>query len=93
MAGQALGWSQRIKIAVDVAEGVCYIHDKQLIHHNIKSSNVLLFNDETTKMTDLHLSSPYTCNDPHVGRPTCAHYHPPEYVVFSESFMSSNRNL
>ncbi|XP_047942842.1 proline-rich receptor-like protein kinase PERK2 [Salvia hispanica] len=79
VAGQALGWSQRIKIAVDVAEGVCYIHDKQLIHHNIKSSNVLLFNDETAKMTDLHLSSPYTCNDPHVGRPTCAHYHPPEF--------------
>ncbi|KAL1542000.1 receptor-like protein kinase ANXUR2 isoform X2 [Salvia divinorum] len=40
----ALSWSQRIQIALGVARGLCYIHDhyKELIHHNIRSSNILL---------------------------------------------------
>lgn len=46
-AGGALSWPQRVKIADDVAKGLCNIHDNELIHHNIISTNVLLFDDET----------------------------------------------
>ncbi|KAL1541996.1 non-specific serine/threonine protein kinase [Salvia divinorum] len=50
----ALSWSQRVQIALGVAKGLCYIHDhdKELIHHNIRSSNVLLCDDETALIID-----------------------------------------
>ncbi|KAL1541990.1 non-specific serine/threonine protein kinase [Salvia divinorum] len=48
----ALSWSQRIQIALGVARGICYVHSKGLIHHNIRSSNVLLCDDETAKIID-----------------------------------------
>ena len=48
----ALSWLQRIRIALGIARGLCYIHDQELIHHNIRSSNVLLFDDETAKIID-----------------------------------------
>ncbi|XP_057804206.1 pto-interacting protein 1-like [Salvia miltiorrhiza] len=53
----ALSWSQRIKIAVGVARGLSYIHENALIHHKIRSNKVLLFADETAKITDLYLST------------------------------------
>ncbi|KAL1541987.1 non-specific serine/threonine protein kinase [Salvia divinorum] len=50
----ALSWSQRVQIALGVARGLCYIHDhdKELIHHNIRSSNVLLCDDVTALIID-----------------------------------------
>ncbi|XP_047974238.1 cysteine-rich receptor-like protein kinase 8 [Salvia hispanica] len=46
-----LSWSQRTKIAVGIARGLCYIHENHLIHHDLRSSNVFLFDDETAKIT------------------------------------------
>lgn len=50
----ALSWSQRIQIALGVAKGLFYIHthDRELIHHNIRSSNILLCDDDTAKIID-----------------------------------------
>ncbi|KAL1541997.1 non-specific serine/threonine protein kinase [Salvia divinorum] len=48
----ALSWSQRIQIALDVARGLRHIHDNGFIHHNIRSSNILLCDDETAKIID-----------------------------------------
>ncbi|KAL1549637.1 non-specific serine/threonine protein kinase [Salvia divinorum] len=50
-----LSWSQRIKIAVAIPRGLCYIHHNKLVHHNLRSNNVLLFDDETIKITDFYL--------------------------------------
>ncbi|XP_047975382.1 receptor like protein kinase S.2-like isoform X2 [Salvia hispanica] len=46
-----LSWPQRIKIAAGIARGLCYIHENHLIHHDLRSSNVFLFDDETAKIT------------------------------------------
>ncbi|XP_042011934.1 LOW QUALITY PROTEIN: serine/threonine-protein kinase TAO1-B-like [Salvia splendens] len=46
-----LSWNQRINIAVGIARGLCYIHEKHLVHHDLRSSNVFLFDDETAKIT------------------------------------------
>ncbi|XP_042011846.1 receptor-like cytoplasmic kinase 1 [Salvia splendens] len=52
----ALTWPQRIQIALGVARGLCYIHDEYhdrgYIHHNIRSSSVLLCDDGTAKIID-----------------------------------------
>ncbi|XP_048429954.1 LRR receptor-like serine/threonine-protein kinase GHR1 [Pyrus x bretschneideri] len=41
--GQPLNWAQRLKIAVDVARGLNYLHfDRAVPHGNLKASNILL---------------------------------------------------
>ncbi|KAE9452424.1 hypothetical protein C3L33_15671, partial [Rhododendron williamsianum] len=41
--GPPLSWAQRLKIAVDIARGLNYLHfDRAVPHGNLKSTNVLL---------------------------------------------------
>ncbi|KAL0318615.1 UNVERIFIED_CONTAM: Pto-interacting protein 1 [Sesamum angustifolium] len=56
--GPVLSWAQRVKIAVGAAKGLEYIHEKAQIHCDIKSSNVLLFDDcSVAKIADFGFSS------------------------------------
>ncbi|PIN26143.1 Serine/threonine protein kinase [Handroanthus impetiginosus] len=48
-----LHWTSCLKIAEDVAQGLCYIHQAwRLVHGNLKSSNVLLGSDFEACLTD-----------------------------------------
>ncbi|XP_047956375.1 serine/threonine-protein kinase BRI1-like 1 isoform X3 [Salvia hispanica] len=53
----ALSWAQRIKIMYGAAEGLNHIHESGLIHHDIKSSNILVFEDENAKINNVSLST------------------------------------
>ncbi|KAB5537307.1 hypothetical protein DKX38_014840 [Salix brachista] len=59
--GPPLSWAQRMKIAVGAARGLEYLHEKAKRHiiHNldIKSSNVLIFDDDVAKIADFDLSN------------------------------------
>ncbi|KAI7729889.1 hypothetical protein M8C21_012922, partial [Ambrosia artemisiifolia] len=58
--GPVLDWTQRVKIAVDAARGLEYLHEKvqpSIIHRDIRSSNVLLFEDLKAKIADFNLSN------------------------------------
>ncbi|KAH6799598.1 hypothetical protein C2S51_036082 [Perilla frutescens var. frutescens] len=58
--GQApvLSWAQRAKISIEAAKGLNYIHQKAHIHLAMKSSNVLLFEDnDVAKIADFGLSN------------------------------------
>uniref|UniRef100_A0A453RP90 Protein kinase domain-containing protein n=1 Tax=Aegilops tauschii subsp. strangulata TaxID=200361 RepID=A0A453RP90_AEGTS len=58
--GPALDWMQRINIAVDAAKGLEYLHEKvqpSVVHRDIRSSNVLLFEDYKAKIADFNLSN------------------------------------
>ncbi|MBA0766760.1 hypothetical protein Gotri_015772 [Gossypium trilobum] len=49
---------QRVRIAVDAVRGLEYLHEKvkpAIIHRDIRSSNVLLFEDFKAKITDFDL--------------------------------------
>ncbi|KAK4435587.1 putative leucine-rich repeat receptor-like protein kinase [Sesamum alatum] len=53
-----LSWSNRLSIALDIAYALDYLHsvaDPPVIHRDIKSSNVLLINDDHAKLADFGL--------------------------------------
>ncbi|CAL4976608.1 unnamed protein product [Urochloa decumbens] len=57
--GQVLSWAQRIKIALGAAQGIEFLHHKTepcIIHSDIKTSNILLFDNDVAKVGDLRVS-------------------------------------
>ncbi|XP_062085500.1 putative serine/threonine-protein kinase-like protein CCR3 [Humulus lupulus] len=53
-------WRARIKIALDAAKGIEYLHNyavPPVIHRDIKSSNILLDSDWTARVSDFGLST------------------------------------
>ncbi|MBA0764080.1 hypothetical protein Gotri_013451 [Gossypium trilobum] len=51
---------QRVRITIDAARGLEYLHEKvqpSIIHRDISSRNVLLFEDFKTKIADFNLSN------------------------------------
>lgn len=53
--GKILDFSQRLEIAIDIAHGLTYLHlyaEKQIIHRDVKSSNILLTESMRAKVAD-----------------------------------------
>ncbi|XP_011157942.1 dual serine/threonine and tyrosine protein kinase isoform X1 [Solenopsis invicta] len=48
-----LSWLERIQVAIDVLEGIRYLHSQGLVHRDIKLKNVLLDTENRAKLTDL----------------------------------------
>ncbi|MCL7022898.1 hypothetical protein MKW94_016975 [Papaver nudicaule] len=59
LPNEALDWNTRMKIALGVAKGLEYLHDKAnppVIHRDLKASNILLGPDYYPKLSDFGLA-------------------------------------
>ncbi|CAA2999392.1 PTI1-like tyrosine- kinase 1 isoform X1 [Olea europaea subsp. europaea] len=94
--GPVLDWMQRVRIAVDAARGLEYLHEKvqpSIIHRDIRSSNVLLFEDYKAKIADFNLSNqaPDMAARLHSTRVLGTFgYHAPEYAMTGQLTQKSD---
>ncbi|KAK9141334.1 hypothetical protein Scep_011015 [Stephania cephalantha] len=94
--GPPLEWMQRVRIAIDAAKGLEYLHEKcqpSIIHRDIRSSNVLLFEDFRAKIADFNLSNqaPDMAARLHSTRVLGTFgYHAPEYAMTGQLTQKSD---
>ncbi|XP_076953411.1 putative receptor-like protein kinase At5g38990 [Bidens hawaiensis] len=67
--GKDLTWIQRLRICLDVANGLKYLHEdvgaqQRILHRDIKSSNILLDENWKAKISDFGLSKVALANVP-----------------------------
>ncbi|KAK1427141.1 hypothetical protein QVD17_15824 [Tagetes erecta] len=94
--GPVLTWTQRVKIAYGAARGLEYLHEKiqpSIVHRDVRSSNVLLFDECQTKIADYNLSSQSsdTAARLHSTRVLGTFgYHAPEYAMTGQITQKSD---
>ncbi|KAH1121965.1 hypothetical protein J1N35_005125 [Gossypium stocksii] len=94
--GPVLTWNERVKIAFGAAKGLEYLHEKvqpSIIHRDVRSSNVLLFDDFVAKIADFNLTnqSSDTAARLHSTRVLGTFgYHAPEYAMTGQITQKSD---
>ncbi|TXG73438.1 hypothetical protein EZV62_002017 [Acer yangbiense] len=83
---QPITWATRMKIAVDVARGLSFLHclDAKVIYRDLKASNILLDSDFNAKLSDFGLARDGPTGDnTHVSTRVLGTqgYAAPEYVA------------
>ncbi|XP_027362515.1 LEAF RUST 10 DISEASE-RESISTANCE LOCUS RECEPTOR-LIKE PROTEIN KINASE-like 1.1 [Abrus precatorius] len=62
-----LPWTVRIKIAIQTASALTYLHASKIIHRDVKTNNILLDNSYCVKVADFGLSRLFSNDITHVS--------------------------
>ncbi|CAM8952764.1 unnamed protein product [Rhodiola kirilowii] len=82
--GSALSWHMRMKIALDTARGLEYLHEHcnpPVIHRDLKTSNILLDSDFNAKICDFGLAVTGSCQNKNIKLSGTLGYVAPEYLL------------
>ncbi|XP_011020643.1 PREDICTED: probable receptor-like protein kinase At1g80640 [Populus euphratica] len=82
--GSALTWNLRMKIAVDVARGLEYLHEHcnpPVVHRDLKSSNILLDSNFNAKLSDFGLAVASGIQNKYIKLSGTLGYVAPEYLL------------
>ncbi|KAJ8773931.1 hypothetical protein K2173_009362 [Erythroxylum novogranatense] len=82
--GSMLSWQLRMKIAVDVARGLEYLHEHchpPIVLRDLKSSNILLDSNFNAKLSDFGLAVPSGIHSNNIKLSGTSGYVAPEYLL------------
>lgn len=68
--GKELKWEKRLKIILETAEGLVYLHQNtatRIIHRDIKASNILLDSTMRAKIADFGLARSFQEDQSHIS--------------------------
>ncbi|KAL8208563.1 hypothetical protein R6Q57_007975 [Mikania cordata] len=94
--GVVLNWNQRVKIAHGAARGLEYLHEKAqppIVHCDVRSSNVLVFDDFEAKLADFSLNNLSSENAARLHSTRVLGtfgYHAPEYAMTGQITQKSD---
>uniref|UniRef100_A0A0A0LVT0 Protein kinase domain-containing protein n=1 Tax=Cucumis sativus TaxID=3659 RepID=A0A0A0LVT0_CUCSA len=62
-----LPWHTRLKIAIDTASALAFLHASETIHRDVKTTNILLDNNYNVKVADFGLSRLFPTQATHIS--------------------------
>ncbi|RHZ46773.1 hypothetical protein Glove_606g82 [Diversispora epigaea] len=82
-----LDWKTKISMAQDITNGLCYMHEANIVHRDLHSKNILV-HEGRLLITDLGLSKPLDTNSNSFEGGLCA-YSDPEYLRNPKTYKRS----